>query len=93
MPASNAPRPWLPLAGFVAAAFAAGAAGSVATVASVHTWYPLLPKPTWGPPNWLFAPVWTTLYVFMGVAAWRGPTGSPPSSGSPICFGFPSPRA
>jgi tryptophan-rich sensory protein len=64
-------RTWLPLAGFIGAAFAAGAVGSWATFTSVGTWYPLLQKPSWNPPPWLFGPVWTLLYVLMGVAAWR----------------------
>jgi tryptophan-rich sensory protein len=36
---------------------------------SIGTWYAALAKPVWTPPNWLFAPVWTTLYVLMAVAA------------------------
>ena len=35
---------------------------------SVSTWYVLLNKPSWTPPNWLFAPVWITLYALMGVS-------------------------
>jgi len=64
-------RIWLALAGFIAAAFAAGAIGSWATFEHVRTWFPLLHKPSWNPPGWLFGPVWTTLYVLMGVAIWR----------------------
>lgn len=36
---------------------------------SVTTWYPTIEKPSFNPPNWLFAPVWGVLYVLMGVAA------------------------
>jgi tryptophan-rich sensory protein len=59
------------LAGFVALTLAAGAAGGLATASSVDTWYPTLAKPAFNPPNWVFAPVWTTLYVLMAIAAWR----------------------
>lgn len=33
-------------------------------------WYAGLTKPAWNPPNWIFGPVWTTLYLLMAVAAW-----------------------
>ncbi len=49
---------------------AAGGLGSLATSAKIPTWYATLAKPSWNPPNWLFGPVWTTLYVLMAVAAW-----------------------
>lgn len=49
---------------------AAGLIGSVFTASSVQTWYVNLVKPTWTPPSWLFGPVWITLYVFMGIAAY-----------------------
>lgn len=62
---------WLPLGLFLVLAFAAAAIGAAATNTSVHTWYAGLQKPSWGPPNWLFAPVWTLLYVAMAIAAWR----------------------
>ncbi|MBE35989.1 MAG: sensory protein TspO [Opitutaceae bacterium] len=59
------------LVGFLLASFSAAAIGAYATGESVRTWYPLLNKPTWNPPSWLFGPVWTVLYIMMSVAAWR----------------------
>ena len=50
--------------------FAAAGLGSVATTPNIPTWYATLAKPTWNPPNWLFGPVWTALYICMAVAAW-----------------------
>ncbi len=47
-----------------------GALGGWATAQSVKTWYPTLNKPAFNPPNWLFAPVWTTLYILIGIAAY-----------------------
>ncbi|WP_029288235.1 TspO/MBR family protein [Pedobacter sp. R20-19] len=47
-----------------------GALGGFATAQSVKTWYPLLNKPSFNPPNWLFAPVWTSLYILIGIAAY-----------------------
>ena len=52
----------------------AGVIGAVATSASVQTWYVTLNKPFFTPPNWLFAPVWLTLYTLMGISlflVWR----------------------
>jgi translocator protein len=58
------------LLGFVLVALAAGGLGSLATVPAVPGWYAGLAKPSWTPPSWLFGPVWTLLYLTMGVAAW-----------------------
>jgi len=41
----------------------------IVTRNSIETWYPTLVKPSFNPPNWLFPPVWTTLYILMGIAA------------------------
>jgi translocator protein len=52
----------------------AGIIGSAFTASSIPIWYAELEKPTFNPPNWVFAPVWTTLYAMMGMAAfliWR----------------------
>lgn len=50
---------------------AVGALGGWVTATSVTTWYPGLNKPSFTPPDWVFGPVWTALYVLMGIAAWR----------------------
>jgi tryptophan-rich sensory protein len=50
--------------------FAAAGLGSLATTPNIPTWYAAIAKPTWNPPNWLFGPVWTVLYICMAVAAW-----------------------
>lgn len=51
-------------------ALGAGALGSIFTYSEIPGWYATLVKPSIAPPNWIFGPVWTTLYVLMGTAAW-----------------------
>jgi tryptophan-rich sensory protein len=46
-----------------------GYSASVVTRPSVETWYPTLVKPVFNPPNWIFMPMWTLLYILMAVAA------------------------
>ena len=60
-----------PLLFFVLVTSAVGASASVFTEPNIAGWYAGLVHPSFAPPNWVFAPVWTTLYVLMGVAAWR----------------------
>ncbi|MDR6760991.1 tryptophan-rich sensory protein [Flavobacterium sp. 2755] len=48
---------------------AIGYSASVVTRPSVESWYPTIAKPIFNPPNWIFMPVWTTLYIFMAIAA------------------------
>jgi len=52
----------------IAIPLAIGALGSFFTIPGVKGWYQTINKPAWNPPNWIFAPVWTTLYVLMGIA-------------------------
>ena len=47
----------------------AGIIGSLFTFSAIPTWYATLTKPALNPPSWVFGPVWTTLYVLMGVSA------------------------
>jgi translocator protein len=56
------------LIGSIALCQLAGIIGSIFTTQSVRTWYPTLTKPSFSPPNWLFAPAWITLYTMMGIA-------------------------
>lgn len=48
-----------------------GALGAAVTAISVSTWYTGIAKPSFNPPNAVFGPVWTALYVLMAIAAWR----------------------
>jgi len=52
----------------------AGVIGSLFTASSIPTWYAALNKPSFNPPNWIFAPVWIFLYILMGISfylIWR----------------------
>ena len=63
-------KDWFGLVVFVGVCLAVGFLGSLATAPQVDGWYRTLNKPTWNPPSSVFGPVWTTLYITMGIAAW-----------------------
>jgi benzodiazapine receptor len=52
----------------VATCLAVGYFSGVASQSGLQDWFPTLVKPAFNPPNWVFAPVWSTLYMMMGVA-------------------------
>ena len=65
--------------GWLVVCFAAGGIGAIAS-ADAGTFYSQLEQPTWAPPGWVFAPVWSALYLAMAVSAWlawRNATGGP----------------
>jgi benzodiazapine receptor len=70
----------LRLVASLAVVFVAGGIGSLATTKAIPTWYAGLTKPSFNPPNWLFGPAWTLLYLLMAVAAflvWKQGLGAP----------------
>ena len=55
---------------FTLATYSASAIGGFATITFKEPWYSLLIKPSFNPPDWIFGPVWTTLYLMMTIAIW-----------------------
>lgn len=62
-------RKWLALAGFLALVSGGGLA--IGFFSMPGEWYSSLNKPFFNPPNWIFAPAWTILYILIAIAGWR----------------------
>lgn len=77
--AGSRKRDMLGLAAFAAGCLVVSALGGAVTATAVETWYPTLAKPWFTPPDSVFPPVWTVLFLLMAIAgwrAWRQPGGS-----------------
>ena len=59
---------FISILGGVTLSLAVGFLSSIVTQQAIPNWYAVLVKPFFSPPNWLFAPVWTLLYILMGWA-------------------------
>ena len=55
---------------FALVTYSASLVGSIVTINFKEPWYSLINKPSFNPPSWIFAPVWTTLYLMMTIAIW-----------------------
>jgi tryptophan-rich sensory protein len=71
MTAAGAATAYLGLAAWLAVCVGGGALVGLATAGGDSAWYDSLAKPSWTPPDAVFAPVWTALYAAMAIAAWR----------------------
>lgn len=61
---------WISLVYFILICLLIGLFGSFWTKGAVSTWYPTLTKPSWTPPDWVFGPVWSSLYIMIAVSGW-----------------------
>lgn len=64
-------HPWRMAILAIVVVFSASAIGGYVTYPAIAGWYAGLIKPAFTPPNWLFGPVWTLLYILMAVGFWR----------------------
>lgn len=72
----------------VAIPLIAGFIGSIFTSNKIPSWYETLNKPAFNPPNWIFGPVWTTLFVLMGIALYLVWTSEQPNNSALWFFGI-----
>lgn len=67
---------WQKLAASVLFTVGIGSLGGIFTISEIPGWYAGLQKPSFNPPNWVFGPVWSTLYLLMGISlylVWKKP--------------------
>ena len=76
---ATGPGTWLGLVAAILLCLAVSGLGAIETDAGPGSWYAGLAKAPWNPPAWVFAPVWTALYVSLGIALWliwKAPSGA-----------------
>lgn len=61
---------WISFAIFILICLIVQIVGSLWTKETVSTWYPTLIKPSWTPPDWVFGPVWFSLYIMIAISGW-----------------------
>jgi translocator protein len=61
---------WIGLAVSIGICLGAGGLGAIATTPEIEGWYRTVTKPAWNPPDYVFGPVWSTLYLMMGISGW-----------------------
>ena len=61
---------WIGLAIFIVVCLGTGGLGAIVTTPEIEGWYKTIEKPSWNPPDYVFGPVWTTLFMMMAIAAW-----------------------
>ena len=91
IPDSASPRRplWLDVLIAVVPVVAVSMLGNAVTIPQVTTWYPTIAKPPFNPPNWVFGPVWTTLFALMAYGAYRilrVPAGTPGKTQALIAY-------
>lgn len=63
-------RLWISFVIFILLCLIIEIIGSIWTKETVSTWYPTLAKPSWTPPDWVFGPVWSCLYIMIAISGW-----------------------